>query len=122
MHPALFQFFLNALFSWATSLAFLSESNPATGSFTLEINFPLFTITKTDFLKIVLKDHQKALLYGKAAQKLDPLSGIIGINLAKIQISLNEKEDAERTLKNIIKVKKETLRVYEKEMQNKPNR
>jgi len=66
----------------------------------------------SDFLKIVLKDHQKALLYGKAAQKLDPLSGIIGINLAKIQISLNEKEDAERTLKNIIKVHPGFLQAY----------
>ena len=43
--PDLFQYFLKILFSLATSVARLSESYTAIGSFTCEINFPLFTIT-----------------------------------------------------------------------------
>ena len=66
----------------------------------------------SDFLKIVMKDYNKSLFHGKAAQKLDPLSGIIGINLAKTQISLNQKNDAESTLKNIIKVHPEFLQAF----------
>ena len=66
----------------------------------------------SDFLKIVMKDYNKSLFHGKAAQKLDPLSGIIGINLAKTQISLNQKNDAENTLKNIIKVHPEFLQAF----------
>jgi len=59
-----------------------------------------------------MKDYNKSLFHGKAAQKLDPLSGIIGINLAKTQISLNQKNDAESTLKNIIKVHPEFLQAF----------
>jgi len=66
----------------------------------------------SDFLKIVMKDYKKSLFHGKTAQKLDPLSGIIGINLAKTQISLNKKNDAESTLKSIIKVHPEFLQAF----------
>ena len=66
----------------------------------------------SDFLKIVMKDYKRSLFHGKEAQKLDPLSGIIGINLAKTQISLNQMDHAESTLKNIIKVHPEFLQAF----------
>ena len=66
----------------------------------------------SDFLRMVVKDYKKALSYAKAAQKLDPLSGIIAINLAQIQIYLNKKDDAGKTLKNILEVHPKFLQAY----------
>jgi len=66
----------------------------------------------SDFLRMVVKDYEKALSYGKAAQKLDPLSGIIAINLAQVQIALNKKDDAGKTLKNILEVHPKFLQGY----------
>lgn len=66
----------------------------------------------SDFLRMVVKDYEKALSYGLAAQKLDPLSGIIAINLAQVQIALNKKNDASKTLKNILEVHPKFLQGY----------
>ena len=66
----------------------------------------------SDFLRMVVKDYEKALSYGKAAQSLDPLSGIIAINLAQAQIALNKKNDASKTLKNILEVHPKFLQGY----------
>ena len=66
----------------------------------------------SDFLRMVVKDYEKALSYGKAAQGLDPLSGIIAINLAQAQIALNKKNDASKTLKNILEVHPKFLQGY----------
>jgi len=66
----------------------------------------------SDFLRMVVKNYEKALSYGKAAQKLDPLSGIIAINLAQVQIALNKKNDASKTLKNILEVHPKFLQGY----------
>ena len=66
----------------------------------------------SDFLRLVRKDYQKALTYGLAAKSLDPLSGIISINLANVQIDLSLYDDAERTLKDLIEIRPEFLRAY----------
>ena len=66
----------------------------------------------SDFLRMVVKDYEKALSYGKTAQSLDPLSGIIAINLAQAQIALNKKNDASKTLKNILEVHPKFLQGY----------
>jgi len=66
----------------------------------------------SDFLRLVRKDYQKALTYGLAAKRLDPLSGIISINLANVQIDLSLYEDAEMTLKDLTEIRPEFLRAY----------
>ena len=66
----------------------------------------------SDFLRLVRKDYQKALTYGLAAKRLDPLSGIISINLANVQTDLSLYEDAEITLNHLIEIRPEFLRAY----------
>ena len=66
----------------------------------------------SDFLRLVRKDYQKALTYGLAAKRLDPLSGIISINLANVQTDLSLYEDAEITLNDLIEIRPEFLRAY----------
>ena len=66
----------------------------------------------SDFSRTVLRNNQKALEYIQVAKMLDPLSGIIRINLSNVYRDLNRLEEAESTLTSLLELNPNYTKAY----------
>jgi len=66
----------------------------------------------SDFLKLVVKDQDKAYKYGMAAYELDPLSPIIAFNLADVCINAGNLDKGEEVLKKLLMISPQFFKAY----------
>ena len=66
----------------------------------------------SDFLRTVKKEYQNALEFAKKAQRLDPLSSIISINLSTNYRANNQIENAKTTIERLLEIKPDFIKGY----------
>ena len=66
----------------------------------------------SDFLRMVKKDFQQSLVFGESAKRLDPLSGIIRINLSNSYQALSQLTEAEEVLTSLLDLNPNFSKAY----------
>lgn len=75
-------------------------------------NYATATHWYSDFLRTVKKEYQNALEFAIKAQRLDPLSSIISINLSTNYRANNQIENAKTTIERLLEIKPDFIKGY----------